>query len=956
MIAAAPSRPALETARGSRHRGRVQCTQPPRGPGRALPALALALATASVALLFLPLEVVFPPVRLVLEPAALQPEIGLCWRAPLHVALPSDAEGVSALRLQEDRRELQPHALHEDIRRLGGGRFSHWGDSLYLSTTDGSDPRTNGRRLEVLLAGATAVWPLGAALTGLAAASALALVGAWRRGGRLRLVLAGALLSATAAAVAAQASPLRWSSDLLAAGEALARAGPDPPGLPAPVTAGTLRLDGPLDAWRFAAPPGAPPRHAPPPPRALSLRAGEGCIPSGNGALSVPRGCWLQAGPVDDLPPAELECLEILARVEEGETLQLVFRVDERDPERPEGPVEVTVDLPVRPDGAWRTLAVTRPVELARAAPPGAPAPRLVDLRLGPGARDERVVIEVAQARLATRSSGFLAATHGLRELECGSELRPALWQGADGQLARDWPETVGAARLRFAVALAGAGRARWSVLAENAAGARRELATGEVEGVTRGGPGWRDLDVAAPEDCARLVLRAEGLSEGAALAWASLRRVVPQPAPRRVLMVLVDTLRADALSCQGGPEGATPGLDALAAAGARFASCWSQAYWTRPSMPSILTGRYVTATGVNGVAERLSDAHVTLAERFAAAGFRTLALLGNSNAGPHAGLQQGFDETRLVLRRDFVQDTRRFLDELVEPRLAALPDEDLFVLVHLMQAHGPYGPRLPPPDFVQPEGELLERADSLDRPWLARPTAEARRALYARDVSGLDAALAAWLQRRLDAWEGAPGAQPAVVCVLSDHGERLGEGGAWGHGWGPMGAEVLHVPLLLRAPGRIAPGTVCEAVVQNIDVGETLLDLAGVPRGPERSGAGRSLLDRLDARGGVALASAELDGSRLFTAVAAPGGLVGEAGRLVAAFDARGAPAPLARPDRLWQLPRGLDEVFGRTWERYLASQLAVARSLQHEPDGAVEHSPRALLDLRANGYLGGR
>jgi hypothetical protein len=77
----------------------------------------------------------------------LRPESGHCWIAPVPEGLPSDAEAASALRLYEDGVALGPaHCSHAEIRAEGKGRFSHWGAALYFSTSDNSDPRTNGRR------------------------------------------------------------------------------------------------------------------------------------------------------------------------------------------------------------------------------------------------------------------------------------------------------------------------------------------------------------------------------------------------------------------------------------------------------------------------------------------------------------------------------------------------------------------------------------------------------------------------------------------------------------------------------------------------------------------------------------------------------------------------------------------------------------------------------------------
>jgi len=78
--------------------------------------------------------------------AAMRQEAGHCWIAPVDPRMPSDADGASRLRLFEDDRPLGPaHALHDAIRAQGGGGYSHWAGHVYFSTSDNSDPRTNGR-------------------------------------------------------------------------------------------------------------------------------------------------------------------------------------------------------------------------------------------------------------------------------------------------------------------------------------------------------------------------------------------------------------------------------------------------------------------------------------------------------------------------------------------------------------------------------------------------------------------------------------------------------------------------------------------------------------------------------------------------------------------------------------------------------------------------------------------
>ncbi len=234
----------------------------------------------------------------------------------------------------------------------------------------------------------------------------------------------------------------------------------------------------------------------------------------------------------------------------------------------------------------------------------------------------------------------------------------------------------------------------------------------------------------------------------------------------------MADTLRADALGCYGREGDPTPALDDLARQGVRFDRAFSQSYWTRPSMASLMTGRYVAATGVQASSQRLHEAYETLAERLADGGFTTVGVLTNTNAGPHAGLDQGFDRLRLMLslKPEQHQRTDRLIAEVVSPVLDDLDDDDVFLYLHLMEPHGPYGPLEPPADFrLSVGGSPLPFDSNLDRPWSPQPTAAQRAALYDYDVRSMDRALGGFFAR-LDRRWSSPDGMPPILAFVSDH------------------------------------------------------------------------------------------------------------------------------------------------------------------------------------------
>ena len=299
----------------------------------------------------------------------------------------------------------------------------------------------------------------------------------------------------------------------------------------------------------------------------------------------------------------------------------------------------------------------------------------------------------------------------------------------------------------------------------------------------------------------------------------------VTQPAPftlttmpgRNVLLITIDTLRADALGSYGG-RAATPRLDALAAHGARFTFAHAHAVVTLPSHTSLLTGQYPYTHGIrdnNGYRVRAGEA--SLATRLKALGFATGAFVGAFPLDQRFGLNQGFDayddrlpETGTTV--DFALPERR-ADEVVSAARAWIGQQTgrWFSWVHVFDPHAPYRP---PEDYAaQYPGNS-----------------------YAAEVAWTDAALAPLLAQL------ATQPRPTLVIVTSDHGESLGEHGELTHGIFAYEA-TLRVPLIVAevTPGstaRAPRGVVVAGQARHVDLVPTVLDAIGSAPDPRLAGA----------------------------------------------------------------------------------------------------------------------
>jgi arylsulfatase A-like enzyme len=386
--------------------------------------------------------------------------------------------------------------------------------------------------------------------------------------------------------------------------------------------------------------------------------------------------------------------------------------------------------------------------------------------------------------------------------------------------------------RLRIALAgPAGASLSREIVLARQGEEAfAEELDLGRLEGGRVRIALRADLDPGQT-----LYLRGASLRHRRQVARPAAPR--PQPPPRQVLLVSVDTLREDALGALGGAW-PTPALDRFAAGAQIFQPHYAAASWTKPSHASLLSGQSPRVHGALAREAPISPAVPMLAERFAAAGFVTAGLVFDCAwLGPRFGFDRGHDEYRAV-RWTLPQMTQATVNWI-----AAHRDQPFFYFLHTFEAHSDFH-RLPyeapgvrqrtveerfgAADYGRRQGEiasgLLGRMRTGAIPALDGEDAILR-FLYGEGVRHVDRELGAFFAdlEELGLFDS------LLIVLTADHGESLLEHGETLHAspWN----QVLRVPLLVKWPGGRAAGTRSPVATSSLDVAPTILAAMGLPR-----------------------------------------------------------------------------------------------------------------------------
>lgn len=322
------------------------------------------------------------------------------------------------------------------------------------------------------------------------------------------------------------------------------------------------------------------------------------------------------------------------------------------------------------------------------------------------------------------------------------------------------------------------------------------------------------------------------------------------------VIIVVLDTLRADHLTQYGYATETSSGLAKFASVATQFEQAWAPASWTLPSTTTILTGQHPLRHGMRHPGDILPSEAVTLAERMRDAGWHTAGFSHNVSVAPRHGMNAGFDHfvinTGKVLgyphARKLLVEANNWLDDQ--------PAEPTLMYLQPMNCHGPYKVpesrrsvllgREPSQGFHYYQGmmgKILGEKDIAARKKVTDRYIASAKEQYDTAIRYETDELGRWF----DELQSKGRFDDALVIVTADHGEEFFEHGGFSHGYSLHG-EVLHVPLFIKFPGQSAAVKISQPVGL-ADILPTVMEVTGIPveNGPAD---GRSLVPLL--RGGT--------------------------------------------------------------------------------------------------------
>jgi arylsulfatase len=302
-------------------------------------------------------------------------------------------------------------------------------------------------------------------------------------------------------------------------------------------------------------------------------------------------------------------------------------------------------------------------------------------------------------------------------------------------------------------------------------------------------------------------------------------------PVDADIVVITVDTLRADHLSCHGHERRTSPRIDALAAEGVRFRHAISQAPWTLPAMATLHTGLYPSEhLAVRNDTSIHQDAG-TLAEALRSAGYHTVGVISHYFVGSKYGFARGFVEfDESSIGEDDVTNSAEVTHRALQQVEAAPGDAPFFLWVHYFDPHYVYlrhpeigfaddysGPLRSVPLTLTALEELQEK------PEVSQEDLQYIKDVYDEEIASTDH----WIGELLDGVRGVRGARPTLIVLTADHGEYFLERGRFGHGL-DIFEELVHVPLIIAGDDRLRGREVVETVEVR-GVARTILNHVGI-------------------------------------------------------------------------------------------------------------------------------
>ncbi len=322
------------------------------------------------------------------------------------------------------------------------------------------------------------------------------------------------------------------------------------------------------------------------------------------------------------------------------------------------------------------------------------------------------------------------------------------------------------------------------------------------------------------------------------------------------ILLISLDTVRADHLGCYGYDRHTTPALDALSKQGVLFKKHIASSSWTLPSHATLFTGLYPPTHRAETLDHMMAPKLPTMAQLIDSLGYKTAAFVSSGYLGPAFGLHRGFNRfysLKDVLNKGTETITDKGLEWLKEVGVKEKEtSKPFFLFLHYLDAHTPYDPPEPFRDFYYDENwktegnagdESVAYAELKEKtPQFKIKRANRMKAFYDGEIARIDRGV----EQIIDFLKERDVFQNTLMIITSDHGEEFIDHGSFDHGQ-TLYSEQIDVPLLVIWPDEIEGGRIDGSLTRSVDILPTVLDLIDAPPYPVVHG--RSLKKNMHGR-----------------------------------------------------------------------------------------------------------